>query len=500
MLTVFLVGVFGAIAGSFLNVVIHRLPLGLSIIHPRSFCPRCGNPIRWYHNWPVVGWLTLRGRCHDCGEPIAMRYPLVEAATALIFVAVWDALFRAKLIPGAGQLASDWPLAGAYFTLYGGLLVSSALDIESYTIDIRVALLVMTVGLACHTAMGLPAEVFEPNAPGVTAIPVGPLGLLPPALCVIALAMGLTWLLTWAAAAAIDSARGSGRTSSPPMSLAQSAPAGIAAEHSPAPDPLATASARGAAEFQPGVLIALCLLILGQMAWQAAAPHEPSDWRLQAGAIRVLIAAAICMMVLILASWEKRPVDHQIIGEIEASRSQARPMALRELLWFMPALVVGFGLLLVWRRTGAMERNWVEMFDAFSIPAGWRLHLGGAMHAAASMIWAAAMGWTVRILGTLAFGKEAFGTGDVYLMAAIGAVAGIWNVFFGFFIAAMLALVGVLAMLLRKTSRAIPFGPWLALGSFVCMGVQVELTRFFQHAGSFVWAIIADRAAWTRGV
>ncbi|MDQ6524553.1 prepilin peptidase [Nocardioides sp. LHD-245] len=74
--------------GSFLNVVVHRVPAGESIVSPPSACPGCGHPIRARHNVPVLGWLALRGRCFDCAAPIAARYPLVEAGTGLAFLLV----------------------------------------------------------------------------------------------------------------------------------------------------------------------------------------------------------------------------------------------------------------------------------------------------------------------------------------------------------------------------------------------------------------------------
>ncbi|GAA2330604.1 prepilin peptidase [Dactylosporangium salmoneum] len=78
----------GLAVGSFLNVVIHRVPRGESLVTPSSRCPDCGNGIRHRHNIPVLGWLVLRGRCADCGARIAVRYPLVELTTAVLFVAV----------------------------------------------------------------------------------------------------------------------------------------------------------------------------------------------------------------------------------------------------------------------------------------------------------------------------------------------------------------------------------------------------------------------------
>ena len=77
--------VFGACVGSFLNVLVYRLPRGKSLIHPPSHCPSCGNLIRWYDNVPVFGWINLRGKCRDCGSPISIRYPCVEGFCAALF-------------------------------------------------------------------------------------------------------------------------------------------------------------------------------------------------------------------------------------------------------------------------------------------------------------------------------------------------------------------------------------------------------------------------------
>jgi leader peptidase (prepilin peptidase)/N-methyltransferase len=80
---------FGAIVGSFLNVVIYRLPLGKSLVWPSSACPKCTRELSWYENVPVASFLALRGRCRTCAAPISAQYPLVEAATAVMFAAGW---------------------------------------------------------------------------------------------------------------------------------------------------------------------------------------------------------------------------------------------------------------------------------------------------------------------------------------------------------------------------------------------------------------------------
>ena len=82
----FWVFVIGSAIGSFLNVVVYRLPRGMSLSHPGSRCPKCGHAIRWYHNLPIAGWLLLRGKCYDCKAAISPRYPLVEFVVAAGFL------------------------------------------------------------------------------------------------------------------------------------------------------------------------------------------------------------------------------------------------------------------------------------------------------------------------------------------------------------------------------------------------------------------------------
>ena len=97
----------GACVGSFLNVVAYRLPLGMSVVWRSSHCPKCDHPIRARDNVPVFGWLLLRGKCRDCGEPISPRYAIVEAIMGAVFFALaYGELFSAgKYLPG-GPFAS----------------------------------------------------------------------------------------------------------------------------------------------------------------------------------------------------------------------------------------------------------------------------------------------------------------------------------------------------------------------------------------------------------
>jgi leader peptidase (prepilin peptidase)/N-methyltransferase len=109
---------FGLLVGSFLNVVVYRAPLGLSVSKPRSFCPTCDRQLSWWENVPVVSWLALRGRCHTCHQAISVRYPLVEVATAVSFGLVAWAWHGNALTAGYCALAAA-TIAGALIE-FGG--------------------------------------------------------------------------------------------------------------------------------------------------------------------------------------------------------------------------------------------------------------------------------------------------------------------------------------------------------------------------------------------
>jgi leader peptidase (prepilin peptidase)/N-methyltransferase len=96
-----LAGIFGLLVGSFLNVVIYRVPIAKSVVHPPSACPNCGHGIAAYDNVPVLSWLALRGKCRNCSTPISARYPLVELGTGLFFFVV--------ALPLAGQFSYAQP-------------------------------------------------------------------------------------------------------------------------------------------------------------------------------------------------------------------------------------------------------------------------------------------------------------------------------------------------------------------------------------------------------
>ncbi len=127
----------GLIVGSYLNVVIHRLPRQLSTVTPRSRCPACGAPIRARDNLPVLSWLLLRGRCRDCGATISARYPLIEAMTAALFaLAVWRF-----------GLSFDALVAALFSAL---LVVLAGIDVDHMILPDRLTLPSLLLALACQ--------------------------------------------------------------------------------------------------------------------------------------------------------------------------------------------------------------------------------------------------------------------------------------------------------------------------------------------------------------
>jgi len=125
-----LAGALGLALGSFLNVVVHRVPAGLSVVTPASACPACGHGIRRRDNVPVVSWLVLRARCRDCGTGISARYPLVEALTAVTFVLV-ALRFAPVAADTVRSLVSAVLVLVAFAVLMGASIALAAIDLDT---------------------------------------------------------------------------------------------------------------------------------------------------------------------------------------------------------------------------------------------------------------------------------------------------------------------------------------------------------------------------------
>lgn len=131
----------GLVTGSYLNVVVHRLPRRLSTVLPRSRCPACGAPIRPLDNVPVVSWIALRGRCRECGSRISLRYPLVEGTTALLFVACAERF----------GLSFEALVASLFSAL---MVVLAAIDMENFLLPDRITLPGVAAGILLQPLAG----------------------------------------------------------------------------------------------------------------------------------------------------------------------------------------------------------------------------------------------------------------------------------------------------------------------------------------------------------
>ena len=151
-----LAAVFGAVVGSFLNVVAYRLPRRESLVSPGSRCPGCGTAIKPYDNVPVLGWLLLRGRCRNCKQQISARYPAVEALTCALAVAV-------VLVKHS---AHDIALGSV---LIGVLVPVALIDVEHRIIPNKIilpaGLAAVGIGLATRPS-GVPAQLIAGGAAG----------------------------------------------------------------------------------------------------------------------------------------------------------------------------------------------------------------------------------------------------------------------------------------------------------------------------------------------
>ena len=134
---------FGLVVGSFDNVAIYRIPEGMSIFAPRSFCPKCEEPIAWYDNIPPISYIILRSRCRHCGNRISVQYPLVELTSGLLFLAVF------------AKLDFSWsPLLFPYLFMVTVLIIVSVIDLKRQIIPNKIMYPSLVTGII---AMGLVA-------------------------------------------------------------------------------------------------------------------------------------------------------------------------------------------------------------------------------------------------------------------------------------------------------------------------------------------------------
>ena len=360
---------FGACAGSFLNVVNYRIPAGLSITTPASRCPSCQTKLKFFtENLPILGWLWLRGKCRHCSVRISPEYVLAELFVGLAFLGVYLAYFATPVtMDWWGDVGGPWwrandvlhalPMFVAHLFLVGGLFSMTVIDLRTFTIPIEVTASVTLVGFAAALAQGWTNQWMPAAQPWAFPLPEWPL---------VGLAIG-----------------------------------GIA-----------------------GVCIGLGLLRFGILRYSF---HD----------------------------YEKYVEEGEILGEYPHARREM----LIELAFLLPC---GLGMALGWfagEHLAASEA-------ALPLPVQ---SLGGAM---LGYLVGGGLVWGVRILGTLGFGREAMGMGDVHLLAAVGAVLGWCDPVRIFFIAPFFGLLwalfaATLGSTFKIVDRQLPYGPHLALATVV---------------------------------
>lgn len=379
--------ILGANVGSFLNVVVYRLPAGISLVHPPSRCPHCGHQLSMWkmENVPVLGWLWLRGKCRKCSAPISIQYPLVEGFTAILFGGSYALFYMVDSwrtpIGGLGLAFTEtWPIFIVYLVMIACLIAATLIDAKLYIIPLSITwviALVGLIGLPLGAALGMPSIV--PSVSHITHEPfvplVGPTGAM----------------VAWG---------------------------GVA-----------------------GLVIAIVLLRLG----------------------------------ILPDSFEGECDDDELDenGEIPPLK-HPRKVALKECLF------VGFPLL------GMLVGHFIVSRNLIAQPE-FADHAWYYVLAACTLGYLVGGGviWVTRILGTLAFGKEAMGLGDVHLLGAIGVVLG-WHeaVFLSIFIAPILAILvtavlAIAASLKNGVARVIPYGPYLAGAALLILILGCDRVDFF---------------------
>ncbi len=149
---IILVGLYGACVGSFLNVVVYRLPIGKSLIHPPSHCPSCNNQLALWENIPVLAWFFLGGKCSHCKSKISFQYPAIEALTAFLFLVVALVYYHTTLHDpfAAIGLEASWPVLAVHLIMVGGLLAATLIDAEHYIIPLGIPYVVIMVALVVY--------------------------------------------------------------------------------------------------------------------------------------------------------------------------------------------------------------------------------------------------------------------------------------------------------------------------------------------------------------
>jgi len=372
---------FGCCVGSFLNVVIYRLPREKSLVRPPSACPACNKHIRFYDNIPLISYLLLVGKCRYCKARISPRYFVIELITGLVFVFTFYLFFRSYMRAGVPAFSSGgWLIYLITIILLSGLIASSAIDLELWIIPIWVCWIITAVGI------------------------IG--SALAPLLIDYKLIRGYH-LLPYASAGT-------------------------------------AALALGAAV---GLGISLLLLVTGLLRQSYDFPEEgtnPASHEATQG--------------------EPKPENGAKVERQDTSderRINHRLESARELLFLTPIIACAIIVFYLTKKVEPIRGFWLD-FAQRPVIAG----LFGSIFA---YFIGCAIIWASRILGTLGFGKEAMGLGDVHLMGAAASCVGAVPITAAFFVAPFFGLAWAVVQMFFKKTRQIPYGPFLSIGIFVAI-------------------------------
>lgn len=477
--------VYGACVGSFLNVVVYRLPLGKSLVMPPSSCPKCGHKLAWFDNVPVFGWLWLRGRCRYCANPISPQYPILEGFCALAFGMLFLAYFHTGdrldfLLRDGRDTAMVFVL---HLFLLGGLIAASKIDANLFIIPLEIC---WTVTIVALIGFPIAAGVFPasaslfPQAPtwGIGAAIGGGIGLI---LAFTLLRKGIlpTSFLDPQAVAEMENVKREAEEKG--KSNRQKKKEMKARE------------AKEKSEAKGGSATPRAAEVVKPVTAEAPAPVSAKN-----KAIYLLISTAIAVVLwftlgiwgrvagFVLLWWGVLLVDFGAYGDakdLEGSGPEhwwvhPRPRfeAMKEVLYLSFPIVfalIGIGIATL----PAVEPSILQL----PLP----------VKAVAGVVFGYLVGcgvvWGVRILGTLGFGKEAMGLGDVHLVGAIGAVIGAGDATISFLLAAFLGLgyavvEATLGRLLVKRGVQIPYGPHLCGAAILLMLFRTPIAKFAEES------------------
>jgi prepilin signal peptidase PulO-like enzyme (type II secretory pathway) len=451
--------IIGACVGSFLNVVIWRLPRGESIVFPGSHCPSCGKAIRWYDNIPLVSWLALRARCRFCKAPIAGRYIIVEGATAVRVAGLFVCYYVLSLREGAGRFDASWPMFAAHAALLCGLLVCSVVDIDDWIVPLEVCWFVSLVGVVAP-AVFPDAYDQAPRMPWITLVSpeTGAMAVAALVGLVISLVLVRRGLLT---PSFIDAQDKPTTVRSSEFEVRSSK----REEAEPKHDGRKTKAKDKKAKDRKRAPNSELRTPNSELASPNSELRTPNFLKWLLWPLRVIwgVVSSLAFGCVLTA-------DSKITAAAftETHGVNPRKEVLREVLFLLPPAVLAAVAYLLVTHVSAIGNAWGYLTDG---------HRSGALAPHVNMFLGAVYGyligglvvWGTRIFGTLAFNKEAMGLGDAHLMAAVGAVTG-WIVpTVAFFVAPFFALLWAAYLGITRRQRELPYGPWLALASIIVM-------------------------------